>query len=154
MSYPSNFLVQTIVRLFRHAGVEQLVLSPGSRNAPLMVGFSEDPSFECHSVVDERSAAFFALGLAQASKKPVAVVCTSGSAVVNYFPAVAEAFYSDIPLIVVSADRPSQLIEIGDGQTLRPCPLGIGGGEGRRPQQTEGAHHVTSSHGFLLLFYG
>ena len=119
MSYPSNFLVQTIVRLFRHAGVEQLVLSPGSRNAPLMVGFSEDPSFECHSVVDERSAAFFALGLAQASKKPVAVVCTSGSAVVNYFPAVAEAFYSDIPLIVVSADRPSQLIEIGDGQTIQ-----------------------------------
>jgi len=105
--------------MFSHAGIEQVVLSPGSRNAPLMVGFSEDSSFKCHSVVDERSAAFFALGLIQASRKPVAVVCTSGSALLNYFPAVAEAFYSDLPLVVVSADRPAQLLEIGDGQTIQ-----------------------------------
>lgn len=119
MSYPSIVLTQSIVLQLRHAGVKQVVLSPGSRNAPLMVGFSQDPAFECFSVVDERSAAFFALGLIQASNAPVAVVCTSGSALLNYFPAVSEAYYSDLPLIVISADRPRHLIDIGDGQTIQ-----------------------------------
>jgi 2-succinyl-5-enolpyruvyl-6-hydroxy-3-cyclohexene-1-carboxylate synthase len=71
------------------------------------------------SVVDERSAAFFALGIAQQTRKPVALVCTSGSALLNYYPAIAEAFYSNIPLVVISADRPAHMIEIGDGQTIR-----------------------------------
>ena len=70
-------------------------------------------------MVDERSAAFFALGIAQQTKKPVALVCTSGSALLNYYPAIAEAFYSNIPLVVISADRPSYLIDVGDGQTIR-----------------------------------
>lgn len=119
MSYPSIVLTQSIVLQLRHAGVQQVVLSPGSRNAPLMAGFSQDHEFQCFSLVDERSAAFFALGLIQASKAPVAIVCTSGSAMLNYFPAVSEAYYSDLPLIVISADRPRHLIDIGDGQTIQ-----------------------------------
>src|SRR5690606_20397048 len=70
-------------------------------------------------IVDERCAAFFALGIAQQIKQPVAVVCTSGSALLNYYPAIAEAFYSRIPLVVISADRPQNKIDIGDGQTIR-----------------------------------
>ncbi len=100
-------------------GIEHIVISPGSRNAPLTIGFTDHPSFQCYSVVDERSAAFFGLGLAQQLKKPVALVCTSGSALLNYYPAIAEAFYSNIPLVVLSADRPMELIDIGDGQTIR-----------------------------------
>jgi len=99
-------------------GIEHIVISPGSRNAPLIISFTNHPNFSCYSIVDERSAAFFALGIAQQNQKPVVLVCTSGSALLNYYPAVAEAFYSDIPLIVISADRPQELIEIGDGQTI------------------------------------
>ncbi len=91
---------------------------PGSRNAPLTIAFTENPYFNCFSIVDERCAAFFALGMAQQLQKPVVVVCTSGSALLNYYPAVAEAFYSTIPLMVISADRPSYKIGIGDGQTI------------------------------------
>src|SRR5690606_3162167 len=70
-------------------------------------------------IADERCAAFFALGIAQQTQKPVAVICTSGSALLNYYPAIAEAFYSQIPLVVISADRPQNKIDIGDGQTIR-----------------------------------
>lgn len=100
-------------------GIRQIVISPGSRNAPLILGFSSDPYFECFSVVDERSAGFFAMGLAQQIGVPAALVCTSGSALLNYYPAVAEAYYSRIPLLVLSADRPPYKIDIGDGQTIR-----------------------------------
>lgn len=110
---------QTLVLHFKSRGIRNIVISPGSRNAPLTVGFTKHPFFKCFSIVDERCAAFFALGMAQQLQEPVAVVCTSGSALLNYYPAVAEAFYSDIPLIVVSADRPSYRIDIGDGQTIR-----------------------------------
>lgn len=110
---------QTLVLHFKSRGIRNIVISPGSRNAPLTVGFTKHPFFKCFSIVDERCAAFFALGMAQQLGEPVAVVCTSGSALLNYYPAVAEAFYSDIPLIVVSADRPSYRIDIGDGQTIR-----------------------------------
>ena len=99
--------------------VTHVVISPGSRNAPLIISFTHHPEIETYSIVDERCAAFFALGIAQQTKKPVAVVCTSGSALLNYYPAVAEAFYSKIPLVVISADRPKHLIDIGDGQTIR-----------------------------------
>ncbi len=95
------------------------MISPGSRNAPLTLSFTKNPFFNCFSIVDERSAGFVALGMAQQLRQPVAVVCTSGSALLNYYPAVAEAFYSDIPLIVVSADRPNYKIDVGDGQTIR-----------------------------------
>ncbi|MFT5078820.1 2-succinyl-5-enolpyruvyl-6-hydroxy-3-cyclohexene-1-carboxylic-acid synthase [Patiriisocius sp. Uisw_047] len=118
MQFSSNILSQTITQLCLAKGITQIVISPGSRNAPLIIGFTEDNSFETYSIVDERCAAFFALGMAQQTGKPVALVCTSGSALLNYYPAIAEAFYSDIPLVVLSADRPHNLIEIGDGQTI------------------------------------
>ena len=81
--------------------------------------FVNNPAFKCYSIADERCAAFFAMGIAQQIQKPDAVVCTSGSALLNYYPAVAEAFYSQIPLVVISADRPLDKIDIGDGQTIR-----------------------------------
>lgn len=119
MLYPKIPLAQSLIELFRQKEIEHIVISPGSRNAPLTIGFASNPNFKCYSIADERSAAFFALGMAQQLQKPVAVVCTSGSAVLNYYPALAEAFYSQIPLIVVSADRPLSKIDIGDGQTIR-----------------------------------
>lgn len=119
MTYPKIPLAQSIIQICQAKGVTDIVISPGSRNAPLTIGFASNPDFTCYSIADERSAAFFGLGLAQQLKKPVALVCTSGSALLNYYPAVAEAFYSQIPLIVISADRPKSKIDIGDGQTIR-----------------------------------
>lgn len=119
MIYPKIPLAQSLIQIFLAKGIHDIVISPGSRNAPLTIGFASNPDFKCYSIADERSAAFFALGIAQQIKRPVAVVCTSGSALLNYYPAVAEAFYSQIPLIVISADRPQSKIDIGDGQTIR-----------------------------------
>jgi 2-succinyl-5-enolpyruvyl-6-hydroxy-3-cyclohexene-1-carboxylate synthase len=118
MKLPKIPLAQTVVKLCELKDIKHIVISPGSRNAPLTIGFSNHPFFKCYSIVDERCAAFFALGIAQQTQKPVALVCTSGSALLNYFPAVAEAYYSDIPLVILSADRPEYLIGIGDGQTI------------------------------------
>ncbi|MDX1277925.1 2-succinyl-5-enolpyruvyl-6-hydroxy-3-cyclohexene-1-carboxylate synthase [Oceanihabitans sediminis] len=118
MIHPKIPLAQTVIELCKAKNIQHIVISPGSRNAPLTIGFSHDDYFHCYSIVDERCAAFFALGIAQQIQKPVAVVCTSGSALLNYYPAVAEAFYSDIPLVVLSADRPKHLLGIGDGQTI------------------------------------
>ena len=112
-------LSQTVVTLCKTHNVKHIVISPGSRNAPLTIGFTHDDYFECYSIVDERCAAFFALGIAQQIQQPVAVVCTSGSALLNYFPAISEAYYSHIPIVVLSADRPKHLIDIGDGQTIK-----------------------------------
>ena len=119
MMYSDIPAAQTLVLSFKSKGIKHIVISPGSRNAPLTISFTKNPFFKCYSIVDERCAAFFALGMAQQLREPVAVVCTSGSALLNYYPAVAEAFYSDVPLVVVSADRPSYRIDIGDGQTIR-----------------------------------
>ncbi len=119
MIYPKIPLAQSIIQICLAKGVNHIVISPGSRNAPLTIGFVNNPEFTCYSIADERCAAFFALGIAQQINKPVAVVCTSGSALLNYYPAFAEAFYSQIPLIVISADRPIHKIDIGDGQTIR-----------------------------------
>ena len=117
--YPKIPLAQAVIEIFRQKEIQHIVISPGSRNAPLTMGFTNQEGFTCYSIADERCAAFFALGLAQQLQKPVAVVCTSGSAVLNYYPAVAEAFYSQVPLLIVSADRPKNKIDIGDGQTIR-----------------------------------
>jgi 2-succinyl-5-enolpyruvyl-6-hydroxy-3-cyclohexene-1-carboxylate synthase len=119
MFYPKIPLAQSIIEILRAKGITNIIISPGSRNAPLTIGFASHPDFKCYSIADERSAAFFAVGMAQQIKKPVAVVCTSGSALLNYYPAFAEAFYSQIPFIVISADRPQSKIDIGDGQTIR-----------------------------------
>ena len=112
-------VAQSIVSLCLSKGITQVVISPGSRNAPLTIEFTKNPAVKAYSIVDERCAAFFGLGIAQQTRKPVALVCTSGSALLNYYPAIAEAFYSDIPLVVISADRPVERIDIGDGQTIR-----------------------------------
>nr|WP_315250342.1 2-succinyl-5-enolpyruvyl-6-hydroxy-3-cyclohexene-1-carboxylic-acid synthase [uncultured Flavobacterium sp.] len=119
MTYPKIPLAQSILQIFLAKGITNIIISPGSRNAPLTIGFASNPAFQCYSIADERSAAFFALGIAQQTRKPTVLVCTSGSALLNYYPALAEAFYSQIPLIVVSADRPQSKIDIGDGQTIR-----------------------------------
>lgn len=119
MKYSKIPLAHTVVELCKAYDIKHIVISPGSRNAPLTIGFSENSYFNCCSIVDERCAAFFALGLAQQTKHPVALVCTSGSALLNYYPAIAEAYYSNIPLIVLSADRPKHLVDIGDGQTIK-----------------------------------
>ena len=117
--YPKKELAQLVISACHQFNIDTVVISPGSRNAPLTIGFSNHPEIETLSVVDERCAAFFALGIVQQKQKPVAVLCTSGSALLNYYPAIAEAFYSDIHLVVISADRPKHLIDIGDGQTIR-----------------------------------
>jgi 2-succinyl-5-enolpyruvyl-6-hydroxy-3-cyclohexene-1-carboxylate synthase len=119
MVYPKIPLAQSIIEICLAKGVTDIVISPGSRNAPLTIGFANNPHFTCYSIADERCAAFFATGMAQQLRKPVAVVCTSGSALLNYYPSVAEAFYSQIPIVVISADRPHDKIDIGDGQTIR-----------------------------------
>jgi 2-succinyl-5-enolpyruvyl-6-hydroxy-3-cyclohexene-1-carboxylate synthase len=119
MKYSSIPAAQSVVQHCKSKGIQNIIISPGSRNAPLTIGFTEDSYFKCFSIVDERSAAFFALGIAQQLREPAAVVCTSGSALLNYYPAVSEAFYRDIPLVVISADRPAYKIDVGDGQTIR-----------------------------------
>jgi 2-succinyl-5-enolpyruvyl-6-hydroxy-3-cyclohexene-1-carboxylate synthase len=110
-------VLETVALLKAH-GITDIVLSPGSRNAPLLLSFAAEPFFTCHTVVDERSAGFYALGLIQGLQRPVAVCCTSGTALVNLGPAVAEAHYQELPLIVISADRSAAWIEQMDGQTL------------------------------------
>lgn len=100
-------------------GVCRAVLSPGSRNAPLCMAFTARGEFDTLVVVDERSAAFIALGMAAHTGEPVAVCCTSGTAPLNYGPALAEAYYRQIPLIAVTADRPAHMIDILDSQTIR-----------------------------------
>lgn len=119
MMYSKIPLAQTLVSLCIAKGIDHVVISPGSRNAPLTMSFSQHPNINAYSIVDERCAAFFALGMAQQLGKPVAVICTSGSAVLNYYPAIAEAYYSNVPVVVISADRPEYLIDVGDGQTIR-----------------------------------
>jgi 2-succinyl-5-enolpyruvyl-6-hydroxy-3-cyclohexene-1-carboxylate synthase len=119
MIYPKIALAQSIIEICLAKGITNIIISPGSRNAPLTIGFAQNSNFKSYSIADERCAAFFALGIAQQTKQPTAIVCTSGSALLNYYPAVAEAFYSQIPLIVISADRPQSKIDIGDGQTIR-----------------------------------
>ncbi len=99
--------------------IETAVISPGSRSAPLTLAFNEHPGIEVKVIGDERSAAFIALGIAQQQKKPVALICTSGSAILNYAPAIAEAYYQEIPLIILSADRPPEWVNQYDGQTIR-----------------------------------
>lgn len=106
-----------LVAVLKAHGVEEVVLCPGSRNAPIVATFVNS-GFKCHAVTDERSAGFYAMGLSISDEKPVVVCCTSGSALLNLHPAVAEAFYQKVQLIVVSADRPSAWIGQMDGQTI------------------------------------
>lgn len=117
--------INILTALLVKKGVTHAVVCPGSRNAPIVHNLNEADGITCHPVTDERSAGFYAIGLAQATGHPVVVCVTSGSALLNVAPAVAEAFYQHIPLIVVSADRPQQWIGQLDGQTL-PQPGAFG----------------------------
>lgn len=107
-----------LVAICAAQGIRHVLLSPGSRCAPLTLAFARHPEMEVRTISDERSAAFIALGMAQQLKQPVVLVCTSGSAVLNYFPAIAEAFFQQIPLLVLTADRPPEWVDQWDGQTI------------------------------------
>lgn len=107
-----------LVALLKEHDIKNIVLCPGSRNSPIVHTIANHPFFTCHSVTDERSAGFFALGLALHGGRPAAVCCTSGTALLNIHSAVAEAFYQQVPLVVISADRPAAWIGQMDGQTL------------------------------------
>mgnify|MGYP001062970083 FL=1 len=121
-----NHNIQILVSLLSRHGVSRAVVCPGSRNAPIVHWLSGCGTMECCPVTDERSAGFVALGMAQATGRPVAVCVTSGTALLNLAPAVAEAYYRQIPLVVISADRPQMWIDQLDGQTLRQ-PGALGG---------------------------
>lgn len=110
--------VRMLIETALQKDVLNIVLSPGSRNAPLIISFNSVALFDCISVVDERTAGFMALGMAQQTKKPVILCCTSGSALLNYAPAIAEAYHQNIPLIVLAADRPQEWIGQGEGQSI------------------------------------
>lgn len=114
-----HFTAAELARLCAAKGVLHAVISPGSRNAPLVIAFTALPQIQCLQVIDERSAAFFALGMARQLDRPVVLICTSGSAALNYAPAIAEAFYQRIPLLVLSSDRPEEWADQGEGQTIR-----------------------------------
>ncbi|OON68662.1 2-succinyl-5-enolpyruvyl-6-hydroxy-3-cyclohexene-1-carboxylic-acid synthase [Hymenobacter sp. CRA2] len=115
--------IHNIPEICAQHGITDVVLSPGSRSAPLTIAFARHPELRVRVVPDERAAAFIGLGLAQAQRRPVALVCTSGTAGVNYAPAVAEAFFQQIPLVVFTADRPPEWIDQLDGQTIRQTNL-------------------------------
>jgi 2-succinyl-5-enolpyruvyl-6-hydroxy-3-cyclohexene-1-carboxylate synthase len=118
MKSSSKVAVQILVEQCVAYGMKYVVISPGSRNAPLIIAFDEHPEISCTLIHDERSAAFYALGMAQTLKEPVGILCTSGSAALNFYPAIAEAYYQSIPLVVFTADRPSEWVDQGDGQTI------------------------------------
>lgn len=111
------FIASFVDELSR-AEVNDVVISPGSRSTPIAYCMAEHPDMNVHINIDERSAAFFALGMAKEKRKPVALLCTSGTAAANYFPAIVEAYYSRVPLIVLTADRPHELRDVGAPQAI------------------------------------
>lgn len=129
---PSVFWGEVILEELARGGVRHVCVSPGSRSTPLTLAAAAHPDLHVHNHIDERSSAFFALGLAKATGQPVALVCTSGSALAHYLPAFIEAYHTRQPLIALSADRPVELIHTGAGQTIDQ-------------------HHVLSSHTRLSL---
>ena len=121
--FSSKRSIQILAHLLKEYGIYDIVISPGSRNAPLAIHFSETDDFNCYSIVDERSAGFVGMGMAKSIKKPVAITCTSGSAAANYYPPITEAFYQNTPLLILTADRPTDYVDIFDGQTIRQKDL-------------------------------
>ena len=115
--------VQSIVEIFAAKGIKDIVFSPGSRNAPITISLTSDKRFNCISVVDERSAGFFALGKSLALGKPVVLCCTSGSASLNYSSAISEAYYQNIPLLILTTDRPPEWINHGEGQAINQVDI-------------------------------
>ena len=123
--YSNKEQVNILTSLLVAHGIRDAVVCPGSRNSPIAHNLSECPDIACYPVTDERSAGFYALGMAQARKQPVVVCVTSGTALLNLAPAVTEAFYQHIPIVVISADRPAAWIDQLDGQTM-PQPDALG----------------------------
>ncbi len=113
-----NNQVTILSKLCSNFGIEHAVICPGSRSAPLVFAFNRNKNIKTYAIVDERSAGYIALGMAQQLQKPVALICTSGTAALNFFPAIAEAFYQKIPLVVLTADRPAELLNQQDGQMI------------------------------------
>ncbi|PJF28379.1 MAG: 2-succinyl-5-enolpyruvyl-6-hydroxy-3-cyclohexene-1-carboxylic-acid synthase [Phototrophicales bacterium] len=120
MSAPNRNLLwaSIIVDELARSGLRAVCIAPGSRSTPLAVAFAEHPDIQVYSIIDERSAAFFALGLALASERPVAVVCSSGTATANFYPAIIESHYAGVPLLILTADRPPELRDSGANQTV------------------------------------
>jgi 2-succinyl-5-enolpyruvyl-6-hydroxy-3-cyclohexene-1-carboxylate synthase len=116
MAFPKG-IIELVDSLYQQ-GVNEAVICPGSRNAPLMIALTRHGGFKCYSISDERTAGFFGLGIALKTGKPVIICCTSGSAGLNFAPAVVEAFFQEVPLIVLTADRPKEWIGQWDGQTI------------------------------------
>jgi 2-succinyl-5-enolpyruvyl-6-hydroxy-3-cyclohexene-1-carboxylate synthase len=114
---------EVLVDELARCGLRTVVISPGSRSTPLVMAFSAHPDIEDISIIDERSAAFFALGVARVTRRPTAVVCTSGTAAANYFPAICEANADDVPLLVLTADRPVDRLESGASQAMDQTKL-------------------------------
>lgn len=119
MADTSNIFCRILFDVLEQKGVRNIVCSPGSRNVPLLMAAEARKSIKKFFAIDERTAAFMALGICMVKQEPVGLVCTSGTALLNYAPAIAEAYYQKLPLIVISADRPSQWIDQDDSQTLR-----------------------------------
>lgn len=134
-------IIQPIVNIAeicaKHS-INQAIICPGSRNAPITLAFSRHPKIKTFVIPDERSAGFIALGLAQSSDNPVVMVCTSGTAAANLYPAIIEAFYQQVPLLILTADRPPEWIDQQDGQTIR--------------QQNIFQNHVLESYQFPVSF--
>ncbi|MFQ5614288.1 MAG: 2-succinyl-5-enolpyruvyl-6-hydroxy-3-cyclohexene-1-carboxylic-acid synthase, partial [Anaerolineae bacterium] len=120
---PSSLWAQVFVDELARAGLRAVCIAPGSRSTPLTLAFAAEPRIRVYSLLDERGAAFFALGLALAGGRPVALVCTSGTAAANFFPAVVEAHQSRVPLLVLTADRPHELRHSGANQTIDQIKL-------------------------------
>lgn len=119
MNHPDKQHISDLVHLLRQYGLQDAVICPGSRSAPLALAFARQPDIHCTTVIDERAAGYIALGKSLASQQATVLICTSGTALLNFAPAIAEAFYLRVPLLVLSADRPAAWIDQLDGQTIR-----------------------------------
>ncbi|MBW2540849.1 MAG: 2-succinyl-5-enolpyruvyl-6-hydroxy-3-cyclohexene-1-carboxylic-acid synthase [Deltaproteobacteria bacterium] len=115
---PAHLFAAALIDELARAGVREVCVCPGSRSTALAIAAAQHPALRCWSQIDERSAGFFALGAAKATRTPAALICTSGTAAANFYPAVIEAYHAHVPLIVLSADRPPELREWGAGQTI------------------------------------
>jgi len=123
MSNRNTLWANVFVDELARAGLKAVCIAPGSRSTPLTVAFARHGGIKIYTHLDERSAGFFALGLALASDVPVALLCTSGTAAANFFPAIIEAHMSRVPLIVITADRPPELRHSGANQTIDQVKL-------------------------------